>query len=197
MTVNQSNLFIGRLTALLKVLTIVAITAYPLAVWFGLTRWGMQVLAPILLLMFTVRLFVVRSKIKQQLWLGKALALTGIILSLASWGLGKTQWLLFYPVVVNILLLTLFSYSLFRPPSIIERLARLTEPELSPLAVAYTRKVTLVWCVFFVINGTLALATCLYGDMHLWALYNGGLSYLLIGSLVGLEWIIRKRVQQQ
>ncbi|AJJ10878.1 putative membrane protein [Yersinia rohdei] len=197
MTVNQSNLFIGRLTALLKVLTIVAITAYPLAVWFGLTRWGMQVLAPILLLMFTVRLFVVRSKIKQQLWLGKALALTGIILSLASWGLGKTQWLLFYPVVVNILLLTLFSYSLFRPPSIIERLARLTEPELSPLAVAYTRKVTLVWCVFFVINGTLALATCLYGDMHLWALYNGGLSYLLIGSLMGLEWIIRKRVQQQ
>lgn len=197
MTVNQSNLFIGRLTALLKVLTIVAITAYPLAVWFGLTRWGMQVLAPILLLMFTVRLFVVRSKIKQQLWLGKALTLTGIILSLASWGLGKTQWLLFYPVVVNILLLTLFSYSLFRPPSIIERLARLTEPELSPLAVAYTRKVTLVWCVFFVINGTLALATCLYGDMHLWALYNGGLSYLLIGSLMGLEWIIRKRVQQQ
>lgn len=197
MTVNQSNLFIGRLTALLKVLTIVAITAYPLAVWFGLTRWGMQVLAPILLLMFTVRLFVVRSKIKQQLWLGKALALTGIILSLASLGLGKTQWLLFYPVVVNILLLTLFSYSLFRPPSIIERLARLTEPELSPLAVAYTRKVTLVWCVFFVINGTLALATCLYGDMHLWALYNGGLSYLLIGSLMGLEWIIRKRVQQQ
>lgn len=197
MTVNQSNLFIGRLTALLKVLTIVAITAYPLAVWFGLTRWGMQVLAPILLLMFTVRLFVVRSKIKQQLWLGKALALTGIILSLASWGLGKTQWLLFYPVVVNILLLTLFSYSLFRPPSIIERLARLTEPELSPLAVAYTRKVTLVWCVFFVINGTLALVTCLYGDMHLWALYNGGLSYLLIGSLMGLEWIIRKRVQQQ
>lgn len=105
MTANQSNLFIGRLTILLKVFTVIALTAYPLAVWFGLTRWGMQVLAPILLLMFTLRLFVVRNQIKQQLWLGKALALTGIILSLASWGLGQAQWLLFYPVVVNILLL--------------------------------------------------------------------------------------------
>lgn len=197
MTANQSNLFIGRLTVLLKIFTVIALTAYPLAVWFGLSRWGMQVLAPILLLMFTLRLFAVRSKIKQQLWLGKALALAGIILSLASWGLGKAQWLLFYPVVVNIILLVLFSYSLFCPPPIIERLARLSEPELSPRAVAYTRKVTQVWCGFFTVNGTIALATCLYGNMHLWALYNGGLSYLLIGSLMGLEWIIRKRVQQQ
>ncbi|MFW5386956.1 hypothetical protein [Yersinia sp. 2542 StPb PI] len=197
MTANQRNLFIGRLTVLLKILTVIALTAYPLAVWFGLSRWGMQVLAPILLLMFTLRLVTVRSKIKQQLWLGKALALAGIILSLASWGLGKAQWLLFYPVVVNIILLMLFSYSLFRPPPIIERLARLSEPELSSRAVAYTRKVTQVWCGFFAVNGTIALATCLYGNMHIWALYNGGLSYLLIGSLMGLEWIIRKRVQQQ
>ncbi|ATM94735.1 putative inner membrane protein [Yersinia frederiksenii] len=197
MTTNQSNLFIGRLTILLKIFTVIAFIAYPLAVWFGLTYWGMQVLAPILLLMFTLRLFVVRHQIKQQLWLGKALAVTGIILSLASWGLGKAQWLLFYPVVVNILLLSLFAYSLFYPPPIIERLARLAEPELSPQAVAYTRKVTLVWCVFFAVNGTISLATCLYSNMHLWVLYNGGLSYLLIGSLMGLEWIVRKRVQQQ
>ncbi|CNI06421.1 putative inner membrane protein [Yersinia frederiksenii] len=197
MTANQSNLFIGRLAILLKVFTVIALTAYPLAVWFGLTRWGMQVLAPILLLMFTLRLFVVRNQIKQQLWLGKALALTGIILSLASWGLGQAQWLLFYPVVVNILLLSLFTYSLFYPPPIIERLARLAEPELPPQAVVYTRKVTQVWCAFFAVNGAISLATCLYGNMHLWVLYNGGLSYLLIGSLMGLEWIIRKRVQQQ
>ena len=197
MTANQNNLFIGRLTVLLKVFTVIAFIAYPLAIWFGLTRWGLQVLAPILLLMFTLRLFVVRSKIKQQLWLGKVLALAGIILSFASWGLGKAEWLLFYPVIVNLFLLALFTCSLFRPPPIIERLARLTEPELSPQGVVYTRKVTLVWCVFFAVNGTIALATCLYGDMHLWALYNGGLSYLFIGSLMGMEWIIRKRVQQQ
>lgn len=197
MTDNQSNLFIGRLTVLLKVFTVIAFIAYPLAVWFGLERWGLHVLAPILLLMFILRLFVVRSKIKQQLWLGKMLALAGVVLSLASWGLGKAQWLLFYPVVVNIFLLTLFTCSLFRPPPIIERLARLTEPELSLQGVVYTRKVTQIWCVFFAVNGTIALATCLYGDMHLWALYNGGLSYLFIGSLMGMEWIIRKRVQQQ
>lgn len=91
---------------------------------------------------------------------------------------------------------TVYLFSVLSPP-IIERLARLAEPELPPQAVVYTRKVTQVWCVFFAVNGAISLATCLYGNMHLWVLYNGGLSYLLIGSLMGLEWIIRKRVQQQ
>lgn len=169
---------------------------YPLAVWVGLTRWGTTILAPLLAAVFTLRLLMLRGKLRQQMWLGKALAGVGILLALTSWGLKQTHWLLYYPVLVNILLLLLFVYSLFAPPTVVERLARITEPQLDAAGVAYTQRVTQVWCGFFIVNGAIALATCLSGDIALWTLYNGGISYLLMGALMGIEWIVRKRIRR-
>lgn len=172
------------------------IFAYPLAVWLGMKHAGIQILAPLLALIFILRLITFRGKLTQLAMVGKAIAVTGIILALASWALHETKMLLYYPVAVNILLFILFFTSLFYTPTIIERIARLSEPDLPPAAVVYTRKVTQVWCVFFIFNGAMALYTCLHGDLALWTFYNGGLSYLLIGLLMGTEWIVRKRVRR-
>lgn len=168
---------------------------YPLAVWVGLTHWGTALLAPLLVGVFSLRLLMLRGKLRQQMWLGKALALVGILLALASWALKQSHWLLYYPVLVNAILLLLFAYSLFVPPTVVERLARITEPQLDAAGIAYTRRVTQVWCGFFVVNGAIALTTCLSGDITLWTLYNGGISYLLMGALMGIEWIVRKRIR--
>ncbi|MDW5500339.1 hypothetical protein R6Y99_11130 [Pseudomonas lundensis] len=181
---------------LLQAVTWLVLLLYPLAIWVGLTRWGTPVLAPLLVTVFSLRLLVLRGKLRQQMWLGKALAIVGILLALASWALKQNHWLLYYPVLVNALLLLLFAYSLFTPPTVVERLARITEPQLDAAGVAYTRRVTQVWCVFFIVNGAIALATCLSGDITLWTLYNGGISYLLMGALMGIEWIVRKRVRR-
>ncbi|RJF54587.1 COG4648 family protein [Serratia inhibens] len=181
---------------LLQVATWLVLLLYPLAVWVGLTRWGTTILAPLLAAVFTLRLLMLRGKLRQQMWLGKALAGVGILLALTSWGLKQTHWLLYYPVLVNILLLLLFVYSLFAPPTVVERLARITEPQLDAAGVAYTQRVTQVWCGFFIVNGAIALATCLSGDIALWTLYNGGISYLLMGALMGIEWIVRKRIRR-
>ncbi|MGE6471369.1 hypothetical protein [Serratia sp. BW106] len=181
---------------LLQVVTWLVLLLYPLAVWVGLTRWGTTVLAPLLVTVFTLRLLVLRGKLRQQMWLGKALAIVGILLALASWALKQSHWLLYYPVLVNALLLLLFAYSLFVPPTVVERLARITEPQLDAAGVAYTRRVTQVWCGFFIVNGAIALATCLSGDIALWTLYNGGISYLLMGALMGIEWTVRKRIRR-
>jgi uncharacterized membrane protein len=102
-----------------------------------------------------------------------------------------------YPFAVNLSLLVSFGVSLLKPPSAIERLARLKDPNLSPHAVAYTRKVTQVWCVFFFVNGGLALATALWMSDAAWALYNGLLSYLAMGCLFAVEWIIRQKVKRR
>ena len=173
----------------------VAIIAYPLAVWCGLKSWGMGVLAPLLIAVFILRLLTFRGKISQLTFFGKAIALTGIVLVATSILLRETSMLLYYPVAVSALLFGLFFSSLRARQTLIERLARLNEPDLSPEGVVYTRRVTQVWCVFFVCNGSFALYTCLKGDMDLWALYNGGISYLLIGLLMGIEWIVRKRLR--
>ncbi|WP_262255664.1 COG4648 family protein [Serratia liquefaciens] len=168
---------------------------YPLAVWVGLTHCGTALLAPLLVGVFSLRLLMLRGKLRQQMWLGKALAIVGILLALASWALKQSHWLLYYPVLVNAILLLLFAYSLFAPPTVVERLARITEPQLDAAGIAYTRRVTQVWCGFFIVNGAIALTTCLSGDITLWTLYNGGISYLLMGALMGIEWIVRKRIR--
>ena len=79
---------------------------------------------------------------------------------------------------------------------IIERLARLQEPDLPPEGVRYTRKVTWAWCGFFIVNGGIAAWTALYADLAAWTLYNGCISYLLMGLMFAVEWLCRRRVRR-
>lgn len=104
------------------------------------------------------------------------------------------QLLLFYPVVVNAVMLAVFGGSLRSTMPIVERLARLQEPDLPEKAVRYTRRVTQVWCLFFIFNGSIALFTTLYGNMPLWTAWNGIIAYLLIGFLTAGEWLIRRKM---
>jgi uncharacterized membrane protein len=80
---------------------------------------------------------------------------------------------------------------------IVERIARITEPDLAHAAIAYTRTVTKVWCAFFVINGSIALATCVYGDVTVWTIWNGCVSYILMAALMGGEWLVRQSVKKR
>jgi uncharacterized membrane protein len=104
--------------------------------------------------------------------------------------------LLAYPVFVSLLFFAVFFHGLRHPPTLVERLARLREPDLPPAGVRYTRRVTVAWCVFFLVNGTLAAATVWYGDPFVWSLFNGCISYVLMGLLMGTELLIRARVRK-
>lgn len=101
----------------------------------------------------------------------------------------------FYPVFMNGAMLAAFAASLFKGPSMIERLARIAEPDLPEAGVRYTRKVTIVWCVFLLLNGLVALWTALYASLELWTAYNGFVAYLLMGALFGGELLVRKFVR--
>lgn len=121
----------------------------------------------------------------------------GVILS--GWVLltGNALGLKLYPVMVNASLLVLFGLSLFHPPTMVEKLARLQEPDLPPEGVRYTRRVTWVWCGFFIVNGSISLWTTLYGTDEQWALYNGLIAYGLIGALMAGEWCVRQLVMRK
>jgi uncharacterized membrane protein len=102
----------------------------------------------------------------------------------------------FYPVFMNGAMLAAFAASLFKGPSMIERLARIAEPDLPEAGVRYTRKVTIVWCVFLLLNGLAALWTALYASLEVWTAYNGLVAYLLMGALFGGEFLVRKWVRR-
>jgi len=114
-----------------------------------------------------------------------------ILLALLAYWSGGLLPLRFYPVLVNGAFLTVFVYSLIVPPSTIEQLARLQDPNLPSAAIAYTRRVTQVWSVFFALNGAIALYTALFSSMAQWSFYNGFLAYLLMGVLFAGEYCTR------
>jgi uncharacterized membrane protein len=124
-------------------------------------------------------------------WLGPCVALLGIMAVL----LRSSASLLYYPVLVNAMFLLAFAASLFQSQTLIERLARRLDPELPPHGVRYTRKVTIAWCVFFVINGAIAWWTTTQA-MSVWTLYNGLIAYVAMGVMFGGEWLIRQRVMR-
>ncbi|MGL6469508.1 hypothetical protein ACSZNP_20590 [Aeromonas hydrophila] len=161
-----------------------ALLLYPLAVYWGLTHAGQTPLLLGLLLIFSLRLLpgLLKGRVRlgplpEWLWLGRLLACIGLGLTLLSALFSARHWLLYYPLAVSLALLCLFGWSLTRPMSLVERLARLQDPALPPAVIGYTRRVTQVWCGFFVINGALAAFTIWHGDLALWSLYNGLISY--------------------
>ena len=102
-----------------------------------------------------------------------------------------------YPFCVNLTLFALFFSSLYNPPTIIERFARLREPNLSESGVRYTRRLTMIWCGFFMLNGAAALYTAIKTNLETWTLYNGFIAYILMGSLFLGEYAIRIWVRKK
>jgi uncharacterized membrane protein len=165
---------------------------YPLAIWLGHGEVEPRLLACLLLLAALARLCSMQSVKAGRIWLAGALLLA----IAAAWGNDWTP-LKLYPVLVNALMLGIFGYSLVSPPSLIERIARVKEPDLPPEGVQYTRRVTQAWCVFFLTNGTIALATALWASPEIWTLYNGVIAYALMGIMFGGEYLVRLRFKRR
>ncbi len=175
------------------------IIAYPAIVYFGLDYFDARMIALLLILMAMTRLLLVRrmdnraTSMPQANWVVAALLLVGIAAMVSN----SVLILKYYPVCMNVLMFLLFFASLLHPPSIIERIARVGSPDLPEAGIAYTRKVTMVWCGFFIINGAMALYTVLNTGFAFWALYNGLISYSLMGLLFAGEYVIRRHVQRR
>ena len=124
---------------------------------------------------------------------------------------GKEFFLKIYSVIINLTMLFVFGSTLFMPPNIIFRFATLSDKTIKgssyePKVYKYCQNVTVVWCCFFVLNGTAALLTTFADKFFglspeearkVWAVYNGGISYFLMGTLFVVEFIIRKLVDKK
>jgi hypothetical protein len=123
-------------------------------------------------------------------------------LALLCFFTNSALFLKLYPVLVSGALLIAFSLTLLMPPPMIFRFAVLQDKTI-PGSLAekrvetYCRKVTLVWCGFFIMNGGIAALTVFAASDALWSLYNGGISYMLIGILFAGELMVRKRTQKK
>lgn len=168
--------------------------AYPALIFFGL-RW----MEPRAVAALLAAALLLRHLGQARQWLCTTTRLERAVLAtLLGWSaltmLTNHETLLrLYPVVMGLGVLVVFSWSLYAPPTAIERIARLGTPDLPPSAVAWTRRVTGVWCVFLAGNCAFAAWTAFYASRDTWSLYNGFIVYLLMGLLFGGEWLLRQR----
>jgi uncharacterized membrane protein len=165
---------------------------YPLAVWLGQGQIEPRFLAGLLVLAGLTRVHMLKISRVGHWWLGGTL----LLFILAVWS-NILLPLKLYPVLVNGVLFSVFAYSLVSPPSMIERFARIREPNLPVRAISYTRRVTQVWCIFFFANGAIALVTALWASPATWTLYNGLIAYVMMGLLFAGEYVVRWHFKRQ
>jgi uncharacterized membrane protein len=102
-----------------------------------------------------------------------------------------------YPVVVSGGLAYFFGASLWRPPSLVERMAKLGGETMSPAIRVYCRRVTVVWALWLAINTVIAAALAIGGSLAAWALWTGLLSYLVMGFIFAVEFILRRLLRRR
>lgn len=187
----------NRTLPAVQILTGLLLLAWPFVIVFGLAYNSLHWLLPLVALLLMLRLRQARRESSPMRFVMQGVALVGIVLCVTSAVMKTHQLLLFYPVVVNLLMLAVFGGSLWTAMPLVERLARIHMPKLPPHGVRYTRVVTQIWCLFFIINGSISLLTVLQGDIRIWTAWNGMLSYLLMGALMTGEWLVRRRVMKR
>jgi len=136
-------------------------------------------------------LFIFKGKPSQMAKVGFYSSIFLILFSLLSALLNQITWLKLYPIIVNLIALGLFASSLFSDKSAIQRIAELREKNIDQTKQRYMYRLTVIWCFFFIVNATISAYTMIYMSMKHWTLYNGFISYILIGLLVGIELIYR------
>jgi uncharacterized membrane protein len=171
----------------LQPLCVGLLLAYPFCAHFGATRghpeWGVVAIV--------------------------AFVAVALRLAASSWGLWA---LLFAPIAVAALLLPAQSV-LYAPPALfnltlaavfgvslrsgaepfIGRVARLERGErLDRRLGAYTRRLTLVWTVFFIAMAIISIVLAAAAPVETWSFFANGLAYLLIGALFLGEWLYRR-----
>jgi len=182
----------GNKVRLLSIALAVAGFLYPFAV-YSLIGWlppGLLLAIPLALI--AGRLAMARGRPALKPFTPILLAVAAITLCLAF--ADRAVAVKAYPILMSAGMAAAFGRSLLTPPSLIEMLASLRTPDPSPEARAYMRKVTWAWFLFLCANSLVSALTLASGEMRLWTLYNGLISYLLMGLLFGVEWMIRRRV---
>ena len=176
---------------------------YPVIVYCGLNYWGLsprRLSIVLLALAFYHFLSFTQSKSHAERGRTAIFVVLVLVCALVAFGADNILFVKFYPVLVNLSLLSFFGFTLWRPPSFAFRMARLHDKSLekSPSFKAverYCRKVTVAWCIFFIVNGSIAAFTVFVGSDKIWSLYNGLISYILIGIFFTVEYLVRKMMQ--
>lgn len=167
-----------------------AFLAYPLVVYLLLGRVSQVLLIGVLGGLLAVRLMSMRVIQLRHRRLG--LAAIGAFCIAAYFG-SQGEAVKLYPALISVACAAYGAWTLAHPPSAAERFARIANPDehFDQRKIVYTRRVTWMWVCFLSANAIVAAFSAFATSTGFWALYNGLISYLLMGALFGGEYLFR------
>jgi len=174
-----------------KALRILAGVGYPFLVFAALSFFHAQAVALVLVAALAVRAFAGRRLDREQ---GRSVlplvGLVGTVLVLAAI-FNEGRFFLFVPTLINLALLVAFARTLGKGPSMVETAARLQGARMTEEKIRHCRTVTVVWCVFFVLNSGMTAWLALRASLAWWTVYTGIVAYVLVGLLFTAELVYR------
>lgn len=180
-------------SVVLRVFFVVILALYPFIIYFGIRALPASFFALALAVLLVLRFGFVRPE-------ERATALPALVLllayAIATAVVGSARLLLYYPVLVNFLMSALFAGSLRHEEPLLLRIIRARGIAISEHAPRYLTRLTGVWAAFFALNGIVALWSTT-ASMEIWTIYNGMISYLLIGALMAGEWLYRRHYKKR
>jgi uncharacterized membrane protein len=107
-----------------------------------------------------------------------------------------------YPVLADLIYLVIMGTSILIPPPLVfyflnmfdKKLKEHIEPKFFE---RYCRNAAIIWCVFFVLDGAFALVTVFWGSDIAWGIYNGGITYVLMGLIFSGEYFILQMIEKK
>ena len=180
-------------SVIFRVTFVVLLALYPFIIYFGLS-----ILPPSFFGLALAVLLLMRFGVIQPQERSTALPIILILLgyAVASALIGSQRMLLYYPVLVNAILFVVFAGSLRADEPLLLRIVRARGITISSHGPKYLARLTAFWAGFFVINGTIALWTTTT-SLAVWTIYNGMISYLLVGALIIGEWTFRRHYKKR
>lgn len=186
-----------------KILVALLSVAYPCLVFCGLYFWNIspRFLSLILVVLGAFH-FVTYTQNKDEKKQNRTQSIVFfsflLLILVGVWITNSPYILKLYPVVLSVVMLLAFSYTLHHAPTMVFRFATLQDKSVlkgpaNYYVEKYCRKVTVVWCVFLIFNALVALATVVIASDLAWSLYNGFISYVLMGLLFAGELLFRKK----
>lgn len=101
-----------------------------------------------------------------------------------------------YPILMNFLFFAVFFVSLFSKETVIQHIARKMDGKLEEPVLSYTKNLTYIWVIFLFVNFSVSVATMFLSD-NFWLLYNGFISYFLVGMMFIVEYPVRKSFKKR
>jgi len=180
------------LKAALGAISAVFMLASPWVLYWTLSHHDVGVAALALIAWAVIRTIpIVLSAQRAQRAVALRLSAIAIGFAALGWISDNGTWMLVLPAATQATFGGTFLRSLTGTP-MIEHFARMVKPELSAAEVAHCRRWTRVWGIYLIVLAGIGLVLARWASLAVWTAYVGAGSYVLVGALFAVEYVVRK-----